>query len=96
MSVFTVAVSALEYLEGDGDGKARNYLLSIQMFHFVIILVPMEHVLESVLRSQTTFLLCDFVENQRKQRQRHSRFNRASRAGKQRHRGNVPADTPCQ
>ena len=29
MSVFTVVVSALEYLEGDRDGKARNYLLSI-------------------------------------------------------------------
>ena len=42
-------MSALEYLEGDGDDKARNYLLSIQRFYFVIILVTMEHVLETML-----------------------------------------------
>ena len=78
MSVFTVVVSALEYLEGDRDGKARNYLLSIQRFYFVIILVTMEHVLESVLRSLTKFLqakLCDFVEKQRKQSLSYPSYN---------------------
>ena len=28
--------------------------------------------------------------------QQNSKFNRASRAGKQRDHGNIPADTPCQ
>ena len=31
--------SALEYLEADGDGKSRNYLLSIQRLDFIITLV---------------------------------------------------------
>ena len=31
-SAFTVTVSALEYLEADGGGKAWSYVLSIQRF----------------------------------------------------------------
>ena len=31
--------SALEYLEDDGDGKTRNYLLSTQRFDFIITLI---------------------------------------------------------
>ena len=48
---FTVEVSVLEYIlhEADGDGKARNYLLSIQRFDFIITLVTIEHVLQSLL-----------------------------------------------
>ena len=99
---------------------ARDYLFTIQRFYFVITLVMKEHVLESLLRSLTTFLQakrCDFVEKQRKQQQqqlradpeicipymkalsnwqRNLRFNRASRAGKQRLSDKFPGDTPCQ
>ena len=40
--------SALEYLEADGDGKYRNYLLSIERFDFIITLVT------NYLRSKMT------------------------------------------
>ena len=40
--------SALEFLEDDGDGKSRNYLLSIQRFHLIITLVT------NYLRSKMT------------------------------------------
>ena len=72
MSTFRVVVSALEYLEADWDGSE----LVIYNPHLVITLVAKEHVLESLLRSLTTFLqakLCDFVEKQRKQQQQQFR-----------------------
>ena len=55
MSAFRVVVSDLEYMEADGDDKARNYVLFIQRFYFVITLVTMEHVLKGLL-DLTTFL----------------------------------------
>ena len=63
-SAFTVVESALECLEADGNGKALSYLLSIQRFDFIITLVTIEHVLQSLL-PLTTFLQakqCDLVE----------------------------------
>ena len=34
-SAFTAVVSALEYLEAGGNGKAWSYMLSIQRFYFI-------------------------------------------------------------
>ena len=48
-SALTVVVSALEYLEDDGNGKAWSYMLSIQRFDFIITLVTIEHVPKSLL-----------------------------------------------
>ena len=54
---FTAVVSTLEYLEADRDGKTWSYLLLIQRFDFVITLVTIEHVLQSLeLLPVTTFL----------------------------------------
>ena len=36
-------------MDADGDVKARNYLLSIQRFNFIITLITIEHVLQSLL-----------------------------------------------
>ena len=54
-SAFTDVVAALGYLEEDGDGKVRRYLLSITNVDFIITLVTIEHVLQSLL-PLTTFL----------------------------------------
>ena len=63
-SALTVVVTALEYLATDGDGKARSYAISIQKFDFIVTLVTVEHVLQSLL-PLTTFLQakqCDLLE----------------------------------
>ena len=68
MSALRVVISDLEYLEADWDSsELLIYNPKVLLRHyFVITLVTKEHVLESVLRSLTTFLqakLCDFVES---------------------------------
>ena len=55
-SASTAVVTALGYLEEDGDSKARCYLLSIKNVDYIIALVPVEHVLQSRL-PLTTFIL---------------------------------------
>ena len=42
-------VSDLEYLEAGGNGKAWSYMVSIQRFGFIITLVAIEHVHQSLL-----------------------------------------------
>ena len=58
--IHSCVVCSLVYLEADGDGKSRNYLLSIQRCDFITTFVTSKHVLKSLL-PLTTFL-CDFVE----------------------------------
>ena len=53
-SAFTAVVSALEYLEADGNGKAWSYMLSMQRY-FIITSVTVEHVVKRLL-PRTTFL----------------------------------------
>ena len=58
---FAVALSALEYLKADGDGKA--WMLSMLRFYFIIILVTIEDILQRLI--PLTFLQvkhCDLVE----------------------------------
>ena len=125
-SALTVVVTALEYLETDGDGKARSYLTSITKFDFIITLVTIEHVLQSVL-PLSTFLQakqCDLLEAAKEATsiisvlqwgrdnqeawdtlydsavdlaaQFDIEASKPRNAGRQRHRENVPADTPSQ
>ena len=54
-SAFTAVVIVMGYLEEDGDGKARCYLLTIKSVEFIIILVIIEHVHQSRL-PLTTFM----------------------------------------
>ena len=119
-------VTAFEHHEADGDGKARSYLTSITKFDFIITLVTIEHVLQSVL-PLSTFLQAkqrDLVEAAKEATSvisvlQWGRDNQEAwdtlydsavdlaakfdvdaskprNAGRQRHRENVPADTPSQ
>ena len=59
--------SGLEYMEADGDGKARSALLLMQRFDFIITLVTIEDVLQSLL-PLTTILQTKNVTSWRQQR----------------------------
>ena len=43
-SAYTAVVSALTYMEADGNGKAWSYMLSIQRFDFIITLVTFDNI----------------------------------------------------
>ena len=63
VSAFRVVVSALEYLEADGDGKALNYLL--QRFDLIHRHIGNKWAYTPKPASSNTFLqakLCNFVE----------------------------------
>ena len=51
---------ALEYLKADGDGKTR--MLSILWFDFIITLVTIEYVLQSLQHFYKPIKKCDLVE----------------------------------
>ena len=55
-SAFTAVVTTLIYLEEDGDSIARGYLLSIKNVDFIITLVTIEHVLQSLFPLTTFYM----------------------------------------